>query len=296
MGITMNFIKTAFKSIFIGVGSIAPGVSGGALAIVFGLYEKIIYSINNLLSDIKTNGTFLMSVGLGAGIGVVIFSSIQLTLIENYEMQAMFVFAGLVVGTLPTLFKKANEKGYSQQFLIPFFITLALGLLFTYLNQTSISDNVQDRDVVMNFKNIMYLFLIGFIMSGSLVIPGISGTVLLFLLGVYGLIINAVASVKDVLLLPFGTKQMFFEFFDKMYILIPLGLGLAVGVIAFSKLMEYLLKEHYSYTYYAILGFVIGSIPELIPGFNFGPTGILSLILFLVSLLVSLQINRMVKE
>ena len=109
----MSFIKNVFKSIFIGAGSIAPGVSGGAIAIVLGLYEKILNSINNFFKDIKKHGIFLLSIGIGAAIGIIAFSSIQLSLIKRYEMITMFTFAGLVVGTLPTLFKKANEKGFN---------------------------------------------------------------------------------------------------------------------------------------------------------------------------------------
>ncbi len=292
----MNFIKTVAISIFIGAGAIAPGISGGAVAIIFGLYEKIINSINNFLKDVKKHGIFLLSVGIGAGIGIVIFSSIQLQLIKRYEMQTMLSFAGLIIGTLPTLVKTANKKGFSYKLLIPFFIALAIGLYFSYLDNKDISDNIKKTEIIMNFRNILYLFIIGIIMSGSLVIPGISGTVLLFLLGVYGLVMNSVASIKDIFLLPLASSEMINAFLDKMFILIPLGLGLVVGALLFSQLMEYLIKKYYSITYYAIIGFVIGSIPELLPDFAFNRTGIISIILFIIALLTSLQLNRLAKN
>lgn len=291
----MSFIKNVFKSIFIGAGSIAPGVSGGAIAIVLGLYEKILNSINNFFKDIKKHGIFLLSIGIGAAIGIIAFSSIQLSLIKRYEMITMFTFAGLVVGTLPTLFKKANEKGFNYRLLIPFFITLSIGIFFSYLNNTSISENVKNTEVIRNFQNIVFLVIVGFIMAGSLVIPGISGTVLLFLLGVYGLVLNSISSLKDILYLS-SISDMFYVFVDKLYIFIPLFIGLAVGTLFFSKLMEYLLKKYYSYTYYAIIGFVIGSIPELIPKIILGRTFILSLIFFFGAVLISYQLNNLVKD
>ncbi|HEY8364901.1 MAG TPA: DUF368 domain-containing protein [Haloplasmataceae bacterium] len=291
----MNFLKNVLKSTLIGIGSIAPGFSGGALAIVLGLYEKILNAINNLFKDFKKHGVFLISIGLGAGIGIIIFSSIQLTLIKRFEMPTMFTFAGLVVGTIPTLFIKANKKGYSKKYIIPFIITLAIGLLFTYINNTTISDNIEKTEVILNFPNIIYLIIIGFIMAGSLVIPGISGTVLLFLLGAYGLVLNSIAGFLDILKLS-SISEMFYAFLDKVIIIIPLLVGLLIGVLFFSKLMEYLLNRYYGLTYYAIIGFVIGSIPELIPNITFNKTFIISLVCFLIASIISLQINKLVKD
>lgn len=288
------------KGILIGAGSIAPGVSGGAIAIIFGLYEKIINSINNFFKDIKNNALFLINIGIGVAIGIVLFSSIQLTLLKHYALPTMFTFAGLVIGTIPRLLKTANKKGFNYYLLIPFFLALGLGLFFCWIDNTSISDNIQETELVFNFRNIIYLFLIGIVLSGSLVIPGISGTVLLFLIGVYGLVMNAIASIKDIFLLPFASKDMILAFLDKMYILIPLGLGLVVGTLLFSRLMEYLINKHYSITYYAIVGFVIGSLPELIPIFNqaisINRTLILSIILLLVASYVSFYLNKFAKD
>ncbi|MDF2700160.1 MAG: hypothetical protein K0Q49_1716 [Haloplasmataceae bacterium] len=295
----MNFLKNVFKSIFIGAGAVAPGVSGGALAIVFGLYEKIIYAINNVFKDFKKHVFFLLSIGIGAGIGVVLFASIQLALIDRFPMQTMFTFLGLVVGTIPTLFYTAIKKGYSHKLWIPFFITLAIGILFSLLDNPSIKDNIEQTEVIINVRNISFLFVVGFIMAGSLVIPGISGTVLLLLLGVYGLVMNAITDVKGVLELPFGSKEMIYAIMEKMYILIPLGLGLAVGALIFSKLMEYLLEHKYSITFFAIIGFVVGSLPELVLGLDFNTgakTIILSIIFFLIASLSSFYINKLAKE
>lgn len=296
----MKFLKMLAKGILIGAGSIAPGVSGGAIAIIFGLYEKIINSINNFFKDIKNNALFLINIGIGVAIGIVLFSSIQLTLLKHYALPTMFTFAGLVIGTIPRLLKTANKKGFNYYLLIPFFLALGIGLFFCWIDNTSISDNIQETELIFNFRNIIYLFLIGIVLSGSLVIPGISGTVLLFLIGVYGLVMNAIASIKDIFLLPFASKDMILAFLDKMYILIPLGLGLVVGTLLFSRLMEYLINKHYSITYYAIVGFVIGSLPELIPIFNqaisINRTLILSIILLLVASYVSFYLNKFAKD
>ena len=138
---------------------------------------------------------------------------------------------------------------------------------------------------------IVYLFIIGIVMSASLVIPGISGTVLLMLIGAYGLILTAIADIKNIFLLPFASGSMVESVIENFMILIPLGVGALVGAVIFSKLMDFLLKKFYGFTYYAVLGFIIGSIPELLPKFSFDKSFVVGILLFFVGLVVSLRFN-----
>jgi putative membrane protein len=285
----MKYFSIFFKSIFIGIGAIAPGLSGGALAMIFGLYERLVNAVSQLFSKLRENFVFLALVGSGAIFGVVSFAGVQRYLIGNYMMQTMYVFAGLVIGTLPQLFKKGNKKGFDKKYLIGFVITFAIGVILSLLGNNEI--NVQDQEVVLNFKNIVFLFLAGAVLAGSLVIPGISGTVLLMLIGAYGIFINAVADLKDVLFI-LESPEMFMSVIDNLLLLAPIGLGLVVGAVFYAKLMAYLLDQHYSYTFYAVLGFVTGSLFELIPGVSFDKTGISSMIFGLIACVISLQVNN----
>ena len=262
----MVFLSSFFKGVLIGVGNIAPGVSGGALAIILGLYEELIHCVNTFFQDIKRNFLFLLPIGLGVAAGIIGFSNVLNFLFDRYPMPTTFALAGLIVGMLPVFWKKANAKGFKIYYLIPLVITLALSLFF-FMVETGYtgSSPVQQLDIKA-------LLLCGFLIAGSIVIPGISGSVLLILLGVYGAILNAIATID-------------------IPVLIPLSLGLALGVLVFSKLMGYLLKRYYSITYYAILGFIIGTLPELLKGISWDHTLITGIICFVIGLYVSLRIS-----
>ncbi len=277
------------KSIFIGIGAILPGISGGALAIIFGLYEKIISSISNFFKNPKQNFAFLSLVGSGVCIGVILFSNIQKILLSKYETATLFTLLGLLIGTLPSLFKTANNNGFSKKYLIPFFITLLTAFCFSFIGNNDVI--LAEKSIDMNFINFIYLFIIGIIMSASLVIPGISGTVLLMLIGAYGFILTAIADIKNIFLLPFASDSMMDGVIKNIMVLIPIGIGVLVGAVIFSKLMDYLLKKHYSLTYYAVLGFIIGSIPELLPKFSIDLSFFIGVLLFFIGLIISLKFN-----
>lgn len=277
------------KSIFIGIGAILPGISGGALAIIFGLYEKIISSISNFFKNPKQNFIFLSFAGSGICIGVILFSNIQKILLSRYETATLFTLLGLLIGTLPSLFKTANNNGFSKKYLFPFFITLFTAFCFSFIgnNDTILSE----KSINLNFINFIYLFIIGIVMSASLIIPGISGTILLMLIGAYGFILTAIADIKNIFLLPFASDSMMDSVLKNFIVLIPIGIGVLVGAVIFSKLMNYLLKKYYSLTYYAILGFIIGSIPELLPKFSTDLSFIIGIFLFFTGLIISLKFN-----
>lgn len=272
----MKFLTDLLKGILIGVGSIAPGVSGGALAMIFGLYEDMVKAVGNFFKDIKKNIFFLLPIGIGVGIGVIGFSNVLKYLLNNYPMPTTFTFAGLIIGTLPVLFKRANKKGFKEIFLLPFILTFAVAVSFVFL-ETGF-DNIEARvDIAMTAGNLLRLAACGFLIAGSLVIPGVSGSVLLMLIGVYGTVLEAVSTLN-------------------LYILVPLAAGLGIGVLAFSKLMDYLLDRHYGITYYAVLGFVIGSIPEVITGFSLDLAGFLSVLCLVGGFAVSYCLSRLEKD
>jgi putative membrane protein len=262
----MNFITNFLKGVLIGVGNIAPGVSGGALAIVLGLYEDLIQSVNTFFQDIKKNFLFLLPIGMGAAAGVVGFSNVLHYLFDRHPLPTMFALAGLIVGMLPVFWNKANARGFKSYYLIVLLMALALSLYF------SIVETGYNGSSPVEQLSITALLWCGFLVAGSIVIPGISGSVLLIHLGVYGAVLKAIATID-------------------IPNLIPLALGLGVGVLVFSKLMGYLLKRYYSITYYAILGFIIGTIPELLKGISRDHSLVTGTICFIAGLLVSLFIS-----
>ena len=237
----MNGFLNIIKGIFIGAGAIVPGVSSGVLCVVFGIYEKLLDAVLNFFKDIKQNIKFLFPIALGVGIGVLLFSNILNYLLYEFPIQTKSIFIGLIIGTIPSLIREVNEKEtFKPQNVIYLLIALAIGIVTVVLeNRMHIITNIENM-------SIMYLVMCGAIMSVGIVVPGVSSTIILMLLGVYSVYLQSVAN----LYLP---------------VLIPLGIGLILGSIIVMKLTKKLLEKFYAQTFYSIIGFTIGSVFVLLP-------------------------------
>ncbi len=237
----MAFLYHILIGILIGAGAILPGISSGVLCVIFGIYDKLIDTILGFFKNIKENFKFLFAICIGVGLGVVLFGNILKTLFLLYDVQIKFAFIGLILGGLPSLIKIANsKKGFRLHYLlytiVSFSISIVLILLEKYISTS----------IPINSQSTFFLIFSGFIMSAGVVIPGISSTVLLMLLGTYEIYLNAVSSVN-------------------ISILLPMGIGLIIGGMSFLKLIQYAFEHYFSQTYYIIIGFVLGSLPILYP-------------------------------
>ena len=237
----MNGFLNMIKGIFIGAGAIVPGVSSGVLCVIFGIYEKLLDAVLNFFKDIKHNIKFLFPIALGIGIGVLLFSNILNYFLYEFPVQTKSIFIGLIIGTIPSLIKEVNEKEtFKPQNVVYLLIALAIGMITVIVeNQINIVSNGDKM-------SIMYLVMCGAIMSIGIVVPGVSSTIILMLLGVYSVYLQSVAN----LYLP---------------VLIPLGIGLVLGSIIVMKITKKLLETHYGKTFYGIIGFTIGSVFVLLP-------------------------------
>lgn len=263
----MKFILDCFKGIAIGAGAILPGISSGILCVIFGIYEKLIDSILNFLKDVKGNTKFLLPILIGVGIGVILFGNLLRFLFNDFPMQTMFCFIGIIIGGIPSLIKTANlKKGFRLHYLLYSIITFLFTLLLLYI-ENNFSSNIQ------NNTTFLYLVLAGFIMSIGVVVPGISSTVLLMIMGVYDIYLQAISTVN-------------------LYTLIPMGIGLVFGGYVFLNIIRYCLTNFYTQTYYAILGFVLGSVFILYPGITINLQGIISILLLLVCFLFSTKLEK----
>lgn len=264
----INFIK----GIFVGIFNIVPGLSGSVLLIILGLYEKCLESIGNILKKPKENILFLFPIGLGVLVGTYLFSKIIFIFINSYPMETFIVFTGFLFGTIPHLFKEATKKGFKDSYIIPFIITLSLGIMMLFFNTKNISYDI-NYDLVSIFK----YFSIGCLLSISTIIPGISSTVLLSLFNLYGIYIYSISSLN-------------------IFVLIPTAIGLILTTFLLSKIINYLLKKYYGYTYFAILGFTISTIPSLISfDITFNISFIISLILGIIAFIITNYSFKIIK-
>ncbi len=236
----MNGFLNIIKGIFIGAGAIVPGVSSGVLCVIFGIYEKLLDAVLHFFKDIKRNIKFLFPIALGVGIGVLLFSNILNYFLYEFPIQTKSIFIGLILGTIPSLIKEVNTKEkFRLQNIIYLLIALIIGIAMVILENKMTFIHVEST-------NFIYLILCGAIMSIGIIVPGVSSTIILMLLGVYSVYLQSIANVY----LP---------------VLIPIGIGLLLGSIIVMKITKKLLEKYYAQTFYSIIGFTIGSIFVLLP-------------------------------
>lgn len=237
----MNFIISFFKGVAIGAGAILPGISSGVFCVVFGIYEKLLNSILHFFKDIKNNLNFLCPLVIGGFVGIMLFSNFLNYFFVNFPLQTKSIFIGLLLGCIPTLIRNCNSKyPFKFQYLFFAIATFTIGILCV------VFENIIGFHSHFETFNLIYLFVSGFIMSVGIVVPGISNTIILMLLGVYPTYL-------------FSVSTLYWP------VLIPMGIGVFFGSLVFMKLTEILLGKFYMQTFYSIVGFSIGSIFVLLP-------------------------------
>jgi putative membrane protein len=278
----MNYLINFLKGAVVGIANIIPGVSGGTMAVITGIYQRLIDIIGNILSHLKSweklkeDFKFLIPIGLGAVIGIVAFSKLLKMLLELYNMPTLYCFLGLIIGSLPLIFKSANKNGFQKKYLISFIITILFMIILNLL-ATNLSEENTLKEFEKSPLTMIKLIGYGFVAAGTMVIPGISGSMVMMIMGIYTAILTAVSNLDIIILIPFA-------------------IGVLIGVIVVSKIINILLEHFYGYTYYAILGFIIGSIIFIFPGFSFNITGLADIITFVIGFLISFFISKFSKQ
>lgn len=260
----MHFISDFLKGVAIGAGAILPGISSGVLCVIFGIYETLLNCVLNFFKNIKHNFKILFPIGLGCFVGVFLLGNVLKYVFYAYPIQIKFIFMGLILGSVPKLMKKVNEKDkFKFRYLIYLFVSLGIGLFLVYLEKKL-------HTTTGNTTEFTFLFLVfaGTLMSTGVIIPGVSSTLILMLLGCYDAYLLSVSS----LYIPF---------------LFPLVIGLIIGSIFFMKLIKLLLERFYSETFYSIIGFTLGSIFVLYPGISSGIESIIGIFCFSFGILVT---------
>ena len=229
--------------ILIGTAMVVPGVSGGVIAVIFGIYDKAINSFVNLFKDFKHNFIYLFKIGFGILIGAIWFSNILLFLYKWNTTITKLTFIGLILGGVPSLLSEVKKR-YDRVNYLVIIIVFIISLFMFCLSKLNIT-NMQNN----SFFN---MFIGGLLYSVGKAVPGISGSFLLMMVGMYDFVLSLIAHPITVALTNI----------DKV---IPFLLGLIIGVIILVNIMNKLLINHVGMTYSIIIGFILGSIPALIP-------------------------------
>lgn len=282
------------KGIFMGVANIIPGVSGGTLAISLNIFDSLIWSINNLFKDFKKSMNFLLPVFLGIGFGILAFSSLIEYGLENYSFSTSMLFVGLIVGSIPLIYKKATEKGSTTtDYVLAVVVFLALSIFSIQSFRSNSASTSMLVPSTSTFVSVLRFFFIGVIASSAMVVPGISGSFIFMVLGVYNQIISSISNLLEYLKDLSNVSILF----DSLYVLVPTGLGVVVGIFLISKIVGVLLEKAQTKLYFVVLGLIFGSVFAMfcnpatyISGFNtFGI--ILGAIFFGIGVIISRKLG-----
>ena len=252
----MDMIKLFLKGIIFGVANVIPGVSGGTIAVVLHIFDRMIDAINHFTKDIKKHIMFLAPLGVGALTGILVFSVLIDYTLTNFSLPTCGFFAGLVAGSIPLIYGMAKSKQPKDKSQAKYYIYTALAFaLVIFLSTLKTAEGgtavVGDVPVSLMIK----AFVGGAIASAAMICPGISGSFMLVLMGLYNVVIGYVALVKD-FLVTFDMTILF----SIIKFCAPLGLGIIFGAILISKAIEFLMNKFHTETYHTILGLILGSL------------------------------------
>lgn len=236
-----SFILKLLQGSLIGLGAVLPGISGGVLSVIFGIYKTIMELLANPLRNFKTHLPKLLPYGLGAVIGFMGIANLLSYVLEKYPAPSVCLFVGLIAGMFPSLFEEAGEKGRTKGSFA------AMGIAFTVVLALLIGLNLSSLVIVPNF--LWYLFC-GFCLALSIIAPGMSFSTLLMPLGLYTPFVDGIGH------------------FD-LSVLIPGGIGALVTIVLLARLIDSLFEKHYSLAFHAILGVVAAATLVIIPFSSF---------------------------
>lgn len=236
------------KGFFFGVANIIPGVSGGTIAITMGIYEEMISSISGFLKNPKKSIMYLLPIGIGAVLSILLMSKVISFCLDRFPAPTNLFFIGLIVGGIPLLTRKVKGSKFNPINAFLLLLTFSIIMFMTFSDGGGSNMDLSN----VTFGKMVLLFLFGMIAAGCMVIPGISGSFVLMLLGAYKPVISVIGDLTN-----------FSNLGHNLSILIPFGIGVVVGIILIAKILEFLFNKYEVSTYYAILGFILASVIAL---------------------------------
>jgi len=265
----MQYMIKMLKGIIIGIANAIPGVSGGTMMVTMGIYDDIISSITNLFHNVMKSIKTLLPYLIGMAIGIIGLSFVIEFLFQNYPLQTSMIFIGLILGGLPILVGKVKGKFVSVPNITVFLLFFAAIIGLQILGGKESGDAV----LSVSFVSMIKLLFVGVIASATMVIPGVSGSLLLMVLGYYNPILGTIKSFATAVV-AWNTSELF----RCLGILVPFGIGVVIGIFAIAKAIELLLKHYEALTYSAILGLVIASPIVILMQTNLANIGVITII------------------
>ncbi len=260
-------LSDMINGLIIGVSMLIPGVSGGTVALICGIYYKLIAAVDTFFEKPKENFKFLLSVAMGGIIGILVFSKLILLTYNTYKTPMVYLFMGAVLGSIPLLIKSAGVKKIDLKTITYPLLGIVIVLLLECLPKDLFIINAD------GLAEYLVIFLIGIVLATALVLPGISFSYMLLILGLYEQTLGAIETVNIVFLFAMGT-------------------GVLLGIFLTAKIIRIILRKYPKQTYLVIIGFVIASIKDVFPGIPYGTELLVSALLLLGSFYTIYKISN----
>lgn len=239
----MEHIKNLISGMLIGISSIIPGMSGGTMAVILDIFDQMIGAISNLRRTFKKSVIYLAPIGIGMVLGVLLLSGLLSGMLQSHPVEMQLFFIGVVAGSIPLVTRKALEEPFRRHSLLALIATLAVMICIFFVRPDD-----SGVELIRNpgVSQMIQLMLYAAFAAAAMVIPGVSGSFFLMLFGVYHSVLTAVSEWN-------------------FAVLIPVGIGMIIGILFCAKLLDLLLQRHKQAMYFGILGCVVGSIPNIWP-------------------------------
>lgn len=236
----MKLFFTFLKGTVVGIGGVAPGLSGSVMLLILGLYERAVESVSSLFKswrDFKKSVLFLAPLAVGMVLGIFLFGKAVDFALGAFPFVTRYLFLGLVLGTLPLFWRSVTKNGFALRYAFFVLVALLLGILVFYINKGGFPPVTE--------PSFWQSALLGLAVAGSSIIPGVDSAVILSSLGLYELYVGSIANLD-------------------FAVLLPAAVGVVLGVFLFSFLMNFLIKRFYTATFSVILGLFLSIIPKVL--------------------------------
>ena len=289
----MSWIKRILYGVLIGVASIAPGISGGTIAIALGFYESLINAVADLLKHFKKNFLYLLPYGIGALVSMAALSVVINFFFIRFPLPTSTLFIGFILGTLPFIrgkFRQSLEMTYEGRRKASHVITMAIFFLIVLI-PLFFKGSIGQVNLSGDFLSVLSLVGVGVIAAATLVIPGLSGTMILTAIGYYKPLLSIASTFVTALVslnLSAALEQLIF--------IVPLGIGVIAGAFLLAKLVSFLFRTIPSYVYAAITGLIIATPIVMLADINPARISVLSVLCAIVTLAAGLLLIHFLGE
>lgn len=276
-------IKEILRGMVIGVANIIPGVSGGTMAVAMGIYDKMIHAATHLFSDFKNSMRVLLPIVIGAAVAVVVVARIIEFCFGVAPIQTNLFFIGLILGSLPMMAQKVKGNRLRVSHVISFALFFAIVVAFSLLGE----GEGRSAELAISVIGALKLFGVGVIAAATMVIPGVSGSMMLMLMGYYNPVLKTINSfVSNLANMDMG------GLLHDCGLLVPFGIGVVIGIFAIAKVIEKIFESFPLQAYWAIIGLIVASPVAIVVLNDFSGINLIAVVTGAVMLLLGIFISR----